>query len=95
MFLKTKNVIHRDLKLQNLLISSLMEIKICDFGLAVQLAHPEDRRKSLCGTPNYMAPEVINANLADGHSFEVDVWALGVIMYTLLIGKPPFETDHV
>ena len=56
MFLKTKNVIHRDLKLQNLLISSLMEIKICDFGLAVQLAHPEDRRKSLCGTPNYIAP---------------------------------------
>jgi polo-like kinase 1 len=44
----------------------------------------------LCGTPNYIAPEVLNKK---GHSYEVDVWSLGCILYTLLIGKPPFETS--
>ena len=45
---------------------------------------------TVCGTPNYIAPEVIS-NTTQGHSFEVDVWAVGVILYTLLVGKPPFE----
>jgi polo-like kinase 1 len=47
---------------------------------------------SLCGTPNYIAPEILNKS---GHSFEVDIWALGVIVYSLIIGKPPFETADV
>ena len=47
----------------------------------------------MCGTPNYIAPEILDGK--DGHSFEVDIWSLGVIMYTLLIGKPPFETSNV
>ena len=46
--------------------------------------------RTLCGTPNYIAPEVLNKK---GHSYEVDVWSLGCILYTLLIGKPPFETS--
>lgn len=69
-----------------------MEIKICDFGLAVQLETFDERRYSNCGTPNYIAPEVINGS--DGHSFEVDVWAVGVIIFTLLTGTPPFETAN-
>lgn len=48
-----------------------------------------ERKKTLCGTPNYIAPEILNKK---GHSFEVDIWSTGCIMYTLLIGKPPFET---
>jgi polo-like kinase 1 len=48
---------------------------------------------TVCGTPNYIAPEVLKHET--GHSFEVDVWALGIIMYALLIGKPPFETNDI
>ena len=48
----------------------------------------------MCGTPNYIAPEVIADNNT-GHSFEVDIWSLGIIIYTLLVGKPPFETKDV
>lgn len=50
--------------------------------------------RTLCGTPNYIAPEVLDQS-GPGHSFEVDVWAIGVILYSLLIGKPPFETKTV
>jgi polo-like kinase 1 len=49
--------------------------------------------RTLCGTPNYIAPEILDGK--DGHSYEVDVWSLGCIFYTLLIGKPPFETDNI
>lgn len=88
--LKSLNVIHRDLKLGNLFLTNKMELKLGDFGLAAKLNNPTDRRKSVWGTPNYIAPEVL-ANKT-GHSFEVDIWALGVIAYTLLIGRAPFET---
>lgn len=71
-----------------------MEVKVCDFGLAVQLESYEERRLTVCGTPNYIAPEVLSTSNS-GHSFEVDVWALGIIMYALLVGKPPFETKDV
>ena len=79
MYFRSKRIIHRDLKLGNLLISKEMELKICDFGLACQLETYDERRRTVCGTPNYIAPEVLNNNY--GHSFEVDVWALGIIIY--------------
>jgi polo-like kinase 1 len=82
------------LKLGNLFLSEKMEIKLGDFGLATRIEFEGDRKRTICGTPNYIAPEIIN-NKSDGHSYEVDVWSLGVIVYTLLIGKPPFETNDV
>jgi len=58
--LKKHNILHRDLKLGNLFLSKKMELKIGDFGLASQLSNPKERRKSICGTPNYIAPEVLS-----------------------------------
>ena len=70
-----------------------MEIKIGDFGLATKLEFEGDRKRTICGTPNYIAPEILEGK--NGHSFEVDIWSLGVVIYTLLVGKPPFETSDV
>lgn len=92
-YLHKHRVIHRDLKLGNLFISDKMEIKLGDFGLATKLEYDGERKRTICGTPNYIAPEILEGKR--GHSYEVDVWSLGVIMYTLLIGKPPFETNDV
>lgn len=92
-YIHGKKVIHRDLKIGNLLISEKMEIKLGDFGLASKLDFEGQKKKTICGTPNYIAPEVLEGKI--GHSYEVDIWSLGVIMYTLLVGKPPFETNDV
>lgn len=93
-FLRSKKVIHRDLKLGNLLLGDSMMVKVCDFGLAVQLDTFDEMRQTVCGTPNYIAPEMLDKNSV-GHSFQVDIWALGIIIYALIIGKPPFETKDV
>lgn len=70
-----------------------MEVKIGDFGLATKLEFEGDKKRTICGTPNYIAPEILEGK--SGHSYEVDVWSLGVIIYTLLFGKPPYETADV
>lgn len=92
-YLHAHKVIHRDLKLGNLFVDDKMEIKIGDFGLATKLEFDGDRKRTICGTPNYIAPEILEGK--NGHSYEVDTWSLGVIIYTLLVGKPPFETSDV
>ncbi len=86
-------VIHRDLKLGNLFLNRKLEVKIGDFGLATKLDFEGDKKRTICGTPNYIAPEILEGKT--GHSYEVDIWSLGVIIYTLLIGKPPYETSDV
>lgn len=86
-------VIHRDIKLGNLFLTKKMELKLGDFGLAVRIEYPDQRRKSILGTPNYIAPEVLNSKI--GHSYEADLWALGVIIYIMLIGRAPFETQDL
>jgi len=93
-YIHGKNVIHRDLKLGNLFIGKSMELKIGDFGLAAKLSFIGERRKTVCGTPNYMAPEILNSKIC-GHSFEADIWSIGVIVYAMLIGKTPFDANDV
>ncbi|KAI9139727.1 kinase-like domain-containing protein [Paraphysoderma sedebokerense] len=93
-YMHQENVIHRDLKLGNLFLTGDMQLKVGDFGLATLVKHDGERKKTICGTPNYIAPEIL-FDTQNGHSFEVDIWSLGVIMYTLLIGKPPFQTKDV
>lgn len=81
-------IIHRDLKMGNIFINANMELKIGDFGLATKLEFADEKKRTICGTPNYIAPEIIEGIV--GHSYEVDVWSCGVICYALLFGKPPF-----
>lgn len=58
-----------------------MEIKLGDFGLATRLEYEGEKKKTICGTPNYIAPEILENK---GHSYEVDIWSVGVIMYQIL-----------
>ena len=95
-YMHDKNVIHRDLKLGNLFLDRDLMIKVGDLGLATTVEDKEEKRKTICGTPNYIAPEVIQGDKATrGHSFEVDIWSMGVILFTVLVGKPPYEAKDV
>lgn len=88
-YMHTRNVIHRDLKMGNLFLDQGMNIKLGDFGLAAILATKAEykgvynssvaRRTTLCGTPNYIAPEILKKGKA-GHDLKVDIWAIGVIV---------------
>ena len=98
-YMHTRNVIHRDLKLGNVFLDHNMDVKIGDFGLAAVLASRDElegvydqsysRRTTVCGTPNYIAPEIIQKD-KKGHDHKVDIWALGVMVFTMLTGGPPF-----
>uniref|UniRef100_A0A8B9GZK1 Serine/threonine-protein kinase PLK n=1 Tax=Astyanax mexicanus TaxID=7994 RepID=A0A8B9GZK1_ASTMX len=73
-YLHNKGILHRDLKLGNFFVNENMELRLGDFGLAAKLETVEQRKKTICGTPNYLAPEVLNRQ---GHGTESDVWSLG------------------
>ena len=92
-YIHNHRIIHRDLKLGNLFLTSKLELKLGDFGLAAKLEYDGQKRKTVCGTPNYIAPEILEKK--NGHSYEVDIWSLGVVIYTMLYGRPPFETADV
>uniref|UniRef100_A0A803XRG0 Serine/threonine-protein kinase PLK4 n=1 Tax=Meleagris gallopavo TaxID=9103 RepID=A0A803XRG0_MELGA len=92
LYLHSHGILHRDLTLSNLLLTSNMNVKIADFGLATQLKMPHEKHYTMCGTPNYISPEIATRS---PHGLESDVWSLGCMFYTLLIGKPPFDTDTV
>lgn len=79
-YLHKRNVAHRDLKMGNLFLDQNMDIKVGDFGLAALVVTETEakRRRTLCGTPNYIAPEVLDKS-KNGHTQKVDIWSLGVI----------------
>ncbi|QPG75375.1 hypothetical protein FOA43_002728 [Brettanomyces nanus] len=93
-YLHGRMVVHRDLKLGNVFFDPEMNLKIGDFGLATVLNPPYNKRYTICGTPNYIAPEVLGGKKT-GHSYEVDIWAIGIMMYAMLFGKPPFQAKDV
>ena len=88
-YLHKMNIIHRDIKLSNVLLNENMEVRLCDFGLAIDNSVKET--KNICGTLYYIAPELYDKK-AGGlkYSFETDIWAFGVLMYTLFFHKTPF-----
>ncbi|KAK8769759.1 hypothetical protein V5799_013776, partial [Amblyomma americanum] len=75
-YLVEEKVIHRDLKPENLLLTGDMKLKVADFGFATRVHNPGQLKKAICGTTNYMAPEILTKK---GHSYEADVWSIGCI----------------
>jgi len=91
-YLHDKGFVHRDLKLENLLLCSknTLDIKVADFGLSRHI-NPGSRANTACGTPFYVAPDILLADNSFGYGPEVDMWAVGVILYILLSGRLPFS----
>lgn len=88
-YLHTKHIIHRDIKPENILLSTDNCIKLSDFGWSVKsLPSSSTKRLTICGTLDYLPPEMIESN---EHDYTVDIWSLGILCYEFLVGKPPFE----
>ena len=91
----SKNVVHRDIKLENILIDFDNNVKICDFGIGKVLENEDELLYDKCGTPMYMAPEIILANDDNGYKgFPVDIWSSGITLYIMLSGSLPFNIKN-
>uniref|UniRef100_A0A671PSM9 protein kinase C n=1 Tax=Sinocyclocheilus anshuiensis TaxID=1608454 RepID=A0A671PSM9_9TELE len=92
-FLHEKGIIYRDLKLDNVLLDQDGHIKITDYGMCKEGIRPGDTTSTFCGTPNYIAPEILRG---EDYGFSVDWWALGVLMFEMMAGRSPFDiiTDN-
>uniref|UniRef100_A0A3B5BNM4 protein kinase C n=1 Tax=Stegastes partitus TaxID=144197 RepID=A0A3B5BNM4_9TELE len=89
-FLHSKGIIYRDLKLDNVMLDRDGHIKIADFGMCKENVFGEARATTFCGTPDYIAPEIL---LGQKYTFSVDWWSFGVLVYEMLIGQSPFQGD--
>jgi serine/threonine protein kinase len=89
----SKGIVHRDMKLDNLLLDESGTVKICDFGVSKQLTSSHETMTEQCGTPAYIAPEILKDKGYRG--FGVDIWSLGVCLYALLYGTVPFKANNM
>ena len=91
-FIHSKNIIHRDIKLDNILIDLNNNIKLCDFGVG-KIIHEGEIIKEQCGTPAYIAPEILENKGYEGPP--VDIWSSGVVLYAMLSGTVPFKANNL
>ncbi|CAM8993226.1 unnamed protein product [Rhodiola kirilowii] len=91
-YLHSNRIIHRDMKPQNILIGARSNVKLCDFGFARAMSTNTVVLRSIKGTPLYMAPELVREQ---PYNHTADLWSLGVILYELYVGQPPFYTNSV
>lgn len=85
-----ERVVYRDLKLDNVMLDGSGHVKITDFGMCRERTSPNSLAETFCGTPDYIAPEIIKH---ESYSYSVDWWALGVLVYELFTAQPPFDGD--
>jgi serine/threonine protein kinase len=88
----SKSILHRDIKLDNILLSVDGEIKICDFGVS-KLVRRGEKMTEQCGTPAYIAPEILLDKGYEG--FMADIWSAGVVLYAMLYGTVPFKANNM
>jgi calcium/calmodulin-dependent protein kinase I len=97
-YLHSQGVVHRDLNPGNILLAGDLQrvedcrIKVADFGLASFFEHEEQMMYTCCGTPEYVAPEVLQGK---GYGYQCDIWSIGIIIYIMLCGYPPFYDESI
>ena len=90
-YMHERNLVHRDIKPENILLDNKFNVKLCDFGWSCKVGE-EDYRTSICGTYEYMSPEIVKYRR---HNSKVDVWCLGILLYEMIHGNPPYQADSL
>jgi len=89
--LHSKNIIYRDLKPENILLDNRGHVVLTDFGLSKKFQYAGEKAQTFCGTPEYLAPEVISGQ---GHDKAVDWWSVGILLFEMMVGLPPFYSEN-